>query len=304
MSITTDSTVIRTAFWYRVLSAFALEKPIFEAEFLLGAKPKPLEKLGIFIPDTPDRVAQCPKCDEYTPVEVMKDADGREIYRLVCCYPFKRVNPKRLRVWQVREEPLLDRFVREVGIKGTRKEVMSKRIWQLGRCGQQVFLYLNRVTLDDLRTFGPVLSRFPNAIFVVPTTAIQGRLEMLYSNRCIAFSGVSSLDSDYRVVFDMETIKAIIEPEKREKPKSLNRRGDRSVNIEKLVAELKEHYRRAKDHYYNSDGEILPRPTQGDLAKRIGIRQDAVSRCLNDPEAILLQTLWKNAEDIRAILNS
>ena len=304
MSTTIDTAKVRMDFWSRVLSAFTLEVPIFEAEFLLGAKPQPLVRQGIFVPATPDRVAQCPICEEYTPVEITKDADGQDIYRLACCYPFKRINPKRLRVWQVREEPLLELFQRKVGIKGTRKDVVPKRIRQLGRRGQQVFLYFNRVMIDDLKTFAPILSRFPNAIFVVPTDTIRERLEITHSNRCISLYNVTSLDLKYRVVFDMATIEAIIEPENRKKPKPIVQRGKRSVNIEKLIAEMKEHYRRAKDHYFNSDGDILPRPTQEELASRVGIRQDSVSRCLNDPNAHLLRALWKNAEDIRAILNS
>lgn len=303
MSTMIDTTRIRTEFWSRILSALTLEKPIFEAEFLCGAKPQPMVRQGIFVPLMPDRTAQCPICDEYTPVEIMKGEDGQDIYRLVCCYPFKRINPKRLRLWQVHEEPLIDLFVQQIGIKGTRKDIVPKRIRQLGRRGQQVFLYLNRVMIDDLKTYGPVLSRFPKAIFVVPTDTIRERLEITTANRCISIYSVTSLDPKYRVVFDKESIEAMIEPENTEKPKTAPRRGNRSANIEKLVVEMKEHYRRAKDHYFSSDGVILPRPTQGELAKLVGIRQDSVSRCLNDPDAVLLRTLWKNAEDIRAILN-
>ena len=201
-------------------------------------------------------------------------------------------------------EPVLKRFMAEVGIKGTMTELVPGRIWKLGRRGQQGFIFINRVMIPDLKTFGPVLGRFPGAIFVTVSEDHLERLNIVLPNRGIVLKEVTRLDENYTIHFDTEKIEAIITPEEKPKTKSSTRRGNRSVNIEKLIAELKEHYRRAKDHYFNSNGEILRRPTQAELARLLQIRQNDVSRCLNDPDAVLLQTLWKNAEDIRFILNS
>jgi hypothetical protein len=66
---------------------------------------------------------------------------------------------------------------------------------------------------------------------------------------------------------------------------------------------MKEHFRASKDHYY-ATGSLLPRPTQAELAKRVGIRQNEVSRCLADTDATLLQVLWMQANDIKSVLNS
>jgi len=127
------------------------------------------------------------------------------------------------------------------------------------------------------------------------------RLNIALSNRGIVLKEVTRLDENYTIHVDTEKIEAIIEPDKSASNKPVARRGNRTAHIEKLVAELKEHYRTSRDNYY-AVGELLPRPTQAELAKRIGTRQDDVSRCLNDPGAILLRTLWKNAEDIRAVI--
>lgn len=294
---------VRDLFLSRILSAFGLEEPIFEAEFLEGGKPRPLERLGIFVPDSPNLTAYCRRCDDYTPVEVRQDESGQTTYWRVCCGPPKQLSPSRFRVWHVRQEPFLERFVKAVGIKGTMTEIVTGRVWKLGRRGQQVFLYVNRVMIPDLKTLGPVLSRFPNAVIVVPSHEQLERLNIVLPNRGIILKEVTRLDERYRIRFDMEKIEAIIEPETLIPTKPTARRGSRSANIEKLVAELKEHYRRSKDHYYTT-GDLLPRPTQEGLAKRVGVRQDAVSRCLNDPDATILQMLWKNAGDIRAVLNS
>jgi acyl-CoA synthetase (AMP-forming)/AMP-acid ligase II len=162
-------------------------------------------------------------------------------------------------------------------------------VWKLGRRGQQGFIYLNRVMIPDLTTLQPLLSRFPNAVFVAPTREILRWLAIVLPNRGIAFQDISRLDEQYLIQFDMEKIEAIIEPEAVVSSRPTARRGNRTANIEKLVGELKEHYRAARDHYYHSDGKILARPTQGELASRIGARQSDVSRCLNDPDAVLLQ---------------
>jgi len=294
---------VRDQFWSRILSAFGLEKPIFQAEFLEGGKPRPMERLGIFVPDSPDLSAYCPRCDDYTPVEVRQDEAGEDTYWRVCCGPLKRINPKRFRVWRVRQEPVLKRFMAEVEIKGTMMELVPGRIWKLGRRGQQGFIYINRVMIPDLKAFGPVLGRFPGAIFVTPSDEHLERLNIVLPNRGIVLREVTRLDETYTIHFDTEKIEAIIEPEKSATDKPTVRRGNRTANIEKLVAELKEHYRTSRDHYY-AVGDILPRPTQAELARRIGTRQDDVSRCLNDSGAVLLQTLWKSADDVRAILQS
>jgi len=63
-----------------------------------------MERLGIFVPDSPDLSAYCPRCDDYTPVEVRQDETGEDTYWRVCCGPLKRINPKRFRVWRVRQE--------------------------------------------------------------------------------------------------------------------------------------------------------------------------------------------------------
>jgi len=294
---------IRDQFWSRILAAFGLEKPIYQAEFLEGGKPRPMERLGIFVPDSPDLTAYCPRCEDYTPVELRQDETGEDSYWRVCCGPLKRINPKRFRVWRVRQEPVLKRFMAEVGIKGTMTELVPGRIWKLGRRGQQWFIYINRVMIPDLKTFVPVLGRFPSAILVTVSEDHLERLNIALSNRGIVLKEVTRLDENYTIHVDTEKIEAIIEPDKPDSNKPVARRGNRTAHIEKLVAELKEHYRTSRDHYY-AVGEILPRPTQAELAKRIGTRQDDVSRCLNDPGAILLRTLWKNAEDIRAILQS
>ena len=189
-------------------------------------------------------------------------------------------------------------------LKGTVTEIIPNQVWKWGRRGQQSFVYIRRVTEDDLKSVAAVLKHFPESIFITLRTCYLETLDIVLSNRGIAWDSVSWLDENYSIQLDMEKVEAVIQPEVKNKIDSPNRRGSREVKITRLVDELKEYYRLAKDHYYASGGDILPRPTQEELAKRTGICQGVVSRCLKDKSAIVLSTLWKNAEHIEAILDS
>ncbi len=294
---------IRNDYWKTILHLFTYEEPIIVGGTVGKSKTKPLERQGIFVPGSHNMTDFCPRCKDWTPIEVHKDSKGRDGYWRVCCFPIIRLPARMFRLWHLREEPVLRLFAGAVGIKGARTELVPGRVWKLGRRGQQGFIYINRVMIPDLKTLAPILSRFPGAIFVAPTQEVLERLEIILPNRGMAFEDVSRLDERYKIHFDLEKIEAIITPEASAPNKPAARRGNRSANIEKLVAELKEHYRAAKDYYYSTDGKILPRPTQAELAQQLQMRQNDVSRCLNDPDAGTLRFLWDYAEDERAILN-
>ncbi len=96
------------------------------------------------------------------------------------------------------------------------------------------------------------------------------------------------------------------EPRSPKKP-APTRRQTRAGDIDALVAELKQHLRSARDFAYHTrdvDGvpALLPRPSQKDLARRLGITESRVSRSLNDGRAIELQLLWNLADDLDQVL--
>jgi hypothetical protein len=84
-------------------------------------------------------------------------------------------------------------------------------------------------------------------------------------------------------------------------------RGTRAANIERLERELQQHLLAARDHAYalidaDRAPELLPRPEQKELAKRLGIPAPAVYRCLNDPRAKLLKILWDAAQSLESVM--
>ncbi len=54
---------IRNDYWKTILHLFTYEEPIIVGGTVGKSKTKPLVRQGIFVPDTPDRKAQCPICN-------------------------------------------------------------------------------------------------------------------------------------------------------------------------------------------------------------------------------------------------
>jgi hypothetical protein len=85
------------------------------------------------------------------------------------------------------------------------------------------------------------------------------------------------------------------------------KRAPRAAKIDLLTNEMIAHLRAAKAHAqscmdFGKAPELLPRPSQQDVAKRTGLTPSDVSRCLRDPSARELQILWKTALNLGAIL--
>ena len=293
-----------TEYWQSIISNLTNKIYRMTPNTLYGCDPEPMEKLGIIIPDEPMMDLYCNKCSTYNEVLIVKGRKDKDYFYKSCptCGRFKRISPKILRRWRTRKEPILEFFIQAVGIKGTMSEVIPERVWKLGRRGQQQFLYVNHVSDDDLKAVSNELKRYPQAIFVVPQPYIMEYLDIVLENRGIILSEVSDLTEDQRIIFDLEKIEAAIGPREIPKRTAPTRRGGRTTKIEKLVEELTEHYKASKDHYYNN-GKLLPRPTQAQLAVRIGCRQNDVSRCLNDPSAHLLKMLWEGADEEKVVLD-
>ncbi|MEX0718028.1 MAG: hypothetical protein WD066_15650 [Planctomycetaceae bacterium] len=87
----------------------------------------------------------------------------------------------------------------------------------------------------------------------------------------------------------------------------MRKRATRAGAIEALRKELIEHIHAARDHARAAmdcgrTAELLPQPSQSDLARRVGITRSAASRCFLDRNARELNLLWETAGDLDAIL--
>lgn len=91
------------------------------------------------------------------------------------------------------------------------------------------------------------------------------------------------------------------------KPKrqTKKKRGERTAKTELLRKAVEAHLRSARDHAFSlvdrgEPAQLLPRPTQKEMAKRAGASESDFTRCKNDDQ--MLSLLWDTANDLEAVM--
>ena len=289
--------------WGSLTRLMASDFPVLYADFLRGCDPVLFERAGVFVPYEPRELADCPECDELCPIEVLPDDDGNDELFCVCMdHGWSRVDPLAQRRWWLHWEPVLKQFVSAMEIKGTWTPIVPDFVWKLGRQSRREFLFVRCCWAEHIKMLTAELVKHPKAVFVTLTPGAVTRLSITLPNRAFSLEETAVLDDEVRLNIDLEKIEAILGPEEKPKIKPPTRRGHRSVHIEKLIHELRQHLLAARDHFWET-GNLLPKPTMLELGKMIGIEKYAVSRCIRDPDADKLRFLWKHADDINFVSN-
>jgi hypothetical protein len=155
------------------------------------------------------------------------------------------------------------------------------------------------------------MSRRPKSLLFFPTELSMRRWDNAASNLVISLDAVLSFDDD-AIAFDVEYVASrLIDAGLADGPKTDSRqkkRGPRTAHIEALTREMMEHVRAARDHAVdtrdrNGTPQLLPRPTQAELARRVKISEASVSRCLVDDAARELQFLWELSLDVDRLIS-
>jgi hypothetical protein len=215
-----------------------------------------------------------------------------------------RLDPNDLRTWSVQVSVVVRMIGESLGFTEPFTETIPNIVWQLGRKNRRDLYYVRRFYRDEFPIVRSFLALHPTAILLVPINTDKETYAMLcLNNHCVPVQEFITMDDEYRLTADWSKVEAELEPAEQEQKRPRVKRGNRAANIEKLITEMKEHYRASKSNYY-ATGSLLPRPTQEEIATRAGIGQRDVSRCLADPDAMLLKLLWKQADDISAVLKS
>jgi hypothetical protein len=99
----------------------------------------------------------------------------------------------------------------------------------------------------------------------------------------------------------------IVEPKKDNARKKTPKRAERATAIEKLEKTMIEHLIAARDHACalidkGEAPQLLPRPTQKFLSKKLGLSESTVSKCIKDPRAHALKILWTTANDLEQVI--
>ncbi|MDV6033231.1 MAG: hypothetical protein F9B45_24715 [Phycisphaera sp. RhM] len=257
-------------------------------------------------PTTPATQLQCKDCGEHQPVIYSPDREGNRHGFIVCegCGPTE-VLPESLNQFVFATEHLLEYLFADTRL--AIRPIDSDFLWQIGRRtfkGQsRELLFLRCLNARNETSIVEQLGRRKRSLVFMPLSSSAARLDTMVANLGIGIQDVVEFSEDCLRI-DWETVgDRLIESSESDvqKPKPQPRRSSRTAKIELLVQELTQHLRSAADHAHAS-GELLPRPTQQELARRTGMSKSDVSRCLNDSSAKQLRLLWQTADDLDAVL--
>ena len=255
----------------------------------------------------------CPTCHHFGTIG-WSDIKGRGHIPFASCVEcgIYEVHPKRLRRWQVRLETILEHLVEKLELRGGIQIHVPNLLWRLGRKKNREYLYIRRYDPEERRMFRNELSKMPKAILITGTKRILEDVRFDHDHTSFSLDSVATLDEQCDLVMDFEALRDIIggddTPDEKPKPKQAPKRGKIAVSIEKLIKELEQFLKDAREHALataeRDDIDLLPRPTKEELAKRIGVSPATVSRCFNDESrnAKLLNLLWEQANDLKSIL--
>lgn len=305
---------------HTILRRLETEPPIFsvsEATASFGTSLQRLNELGVLRTAASAAAVSCPECGSGPlRIEYVTDLATRLPHGYVACGTCGTSEVDLQTADRVAiDVPSLIRFAfRPCEMTPLIEEIVPRRLWRVGkmalaRASRAVF-FARGVNADLAEQCRARLADASTAILFVPTERGVRWWRATVRNPVLSLESTSSWGGG-DASFDRAHVEgqvrtaapAIADSTARPRPK----RGVRAAKIETLRNELIEHLRAAK-HYaeFNADNagvpELLPRPTQKELAKRTGMSETDVCRCLKDDSARELQLYWNTALDLSAIL--
>lgn len=303
-----------------ILRRLEIEPPVFHWWEIraFGSCLELLVRLGVLREMAAAGSACCPDC-QFGPqrrVEYVADSKTHARHGYIHCPQcgIVEVALDSLRRWRVDPAGFLAAVFSSAGVSGPATELIPGRLWRVGKvtwAGRRREVYFARCyRRDGGDTLVAEMSRRPKAILFVPTEAAAQRWAGAVENLVIALESSFSLDGG-SIRFDVEYVEGRLVDAgltctaRPQRPK--RKRAERAAKIEALEKELIAHLRAARDHAYATRDragtpDLLPRPSQKQLAERTGLTEADVSRCLKDPDARELRLYWQTAQDLEAIM--
>ncbi len=292
----------------RLLSRVECDPPLFTAEEISDWPPGlPIEL--VLQMAAPATTAPCPACDGEQTGRVV--ALGHSL-QIVCrqCGP-SPVSGDVLRRWEFSIPALLEQLAPTLGLRSTVSELVPGHLWNWGTAswaGRSRNVVFARRAHRAIQPITASMSRrAASVVFVVDDTGVLRWTGD--SRRLIPLTSVLA-ETATGLHFDREFILTIFADEPARDGndrRPQKRRSTRAAGIESLVHEMQRHLIAARDYARDSQTrfgtpKLLPRPSQADLAQLTHLSESAVSRCLKDDSAILLQLLWQTAEDLDRVM--
>jgi len=305
-----------------LLRRLEVDPPVFHADELsrgFGDRLRQLQAANILQATTSAASASCLECggDHLRHVTFLADKrTGNRRGYISCpeCGPVE-IAPEQLQRWAVNVPEFLRASFSSGGAAVTLGEPIGNRLWRIGRAtwaGRSREVYFVRAfrRFDDRAIVAEMLRR-PKSVLFFPTVLSMKRWESIAANLVIPLDAVLTFDGE-SFAFDVEYVESrLIDAGFADGPKKVapqKKRGARMAHIEALTREMMEHVKSARDHAVDTRDrtgtpQLLPRPTQAELARRVKISEASVSRCLVDNSARELQFLWELSLDVDRLIS-
>ncbi len=271
------------------------------------------EKAGILVPGPLRSGLFCEECNGSAEIVWLPGKNGKDVCMRCCsmCGP-EKIDPLKLRTWTIQIDAIVEKLAVALEIPSPVLPVIPDLVWKLGTKKGWTIFYLRRFWKEEKRGILAEFARFAHPIVICGNNIACENLVYDYAGQCFSLEKVANLDESGNLILDLPQVMDYfgslpeLEPPAKQPPVTQNpRRADRAINIEKLVKEMERFIRSARAHALataeHGNIELLPRPTQEELAKLTGMSKMDVSRCLKDPQAKLLRILWEQALDLKYI---
>lgn len=298
----------------QVLWRWELEPPRFDQyDFSanLGGFLSELEAAGVLLPAPPAGSWDCTDCGSHCRLVYLDDARGISRVYAACsrCGPVA-VESRQLDRFDIDTAALLTAIFQ--AHRASVEPIDPRGFWKVGRAtwaGQSREVWFVRGAAPEVNTKAKsLLATHRRACLFTPTRdAAQAWTKRV---PCIVVALEDVLDwTAGGFQLDEDVIAARLDGTEPsiEKPKPRPKRGSRAAAIEALRQELNAHIHAAADHAFATSEqtgtpELLPKPTQAELAKRIGVSPPTLGRCLADKAAPELRILWDAANDVYEVM--
>ena len=255
----------------------------------------------------------CTECGDVRNIMFLRDAHSEYDISYIAC---PDCGPTRLNPGQITQQSLETRAVLEylfAGIRRNIQPVVADRLWKIGRrsiAGRSRELWFIRGLGATFRS--QILEQItgrPRTILFTPTTETAKHWRTMVTNpvlpieECVEYreQGMSLCwDAIEDRIIELDEVAPAA-------PRVVPKRASRTAKIERLTNELKTHLHSAIEYAMTTADqsgypELLPRPTQDQLARQAEMHKSDVSRCLKDTTANELRLLWQTAGDLNAVL--
>jgi len=291
------------------------QNPIFTAEDLAGIPPQikvRLTDLGVLRQSATATHVVCDACWDHHVEQVapIKYHDGKTRFFISCPESGRiEVQRERLLQWTVNYVPLLEALASALSARGTPKEVIPGRVWNLDRAalaGKSKPVWAARgLAWPDAGQIAAALPSGRSPVLFFLGQAADDGLLAIPRESIIELRTVMHLDG--KLVVDRDAIEAqlteVVEPAVK---KTTKKQSQRDATVGSLKRELHERILSLKSTIRNADDTgvpfDLPRVTQKELAAAIKVSESSVSRAIAESDdpwlKILLETI-ENEDMIR-----